>query len=288
MEKIDVTIVLPAFNEEEAIVKVIDDVHSAMANTSYQYEILVVDDESTDDTVKKASEKECRIVRRPVRQGSGASRKTGIINAKGEIIVMLDADGTYTAADIPRLLEHFPDYDQVNGARTSEKGTLRWLRTPAKWLIRQFACYLTGTKIPDLNTGLKAFKKDVMMKYLWVLPNGFSCVTTITLAFLVNGYRVKYIPSAYHKRIGVSKFHPIKDAANYIQTIVRMVMYFDPMKVFLPLGGALFVLGVIKSFVSISKTYSLQESDVIILLGAFIVVVLGLLADLIVAYQKNN
>ncbi len=284
---LDVTVVLPCYNEEEAIEKVIDDVRQTMEKTSYHYEILVVDDASTDQTVQRAKKKDVRIIQRPVNQGSGTCRKTGIMQAKGKFIVMLDADGTYTASDIPKLLEHMPAFDQVNGARTSEKGTMRWLRAPAKWLIRQFACYLTSTHIPDLNTGLKAFKRDVMLKYLWVLPKGFSCVTTMTLAFLINGYRVKYIPTEYHKRIGVSKFHPIKDAANYIQTILRMVMYFDPLKVFLPLGGMLFLLGIIKSIMSVKYTSSLQESDVIILLGAFVVVVLGLLADLIVAYQKR-
>jgi len=285
---VDVTILIPAYNEEEAIGKVIDDVHQAMAQTQYRFEILVVDDASTDLTVSKAEEKKVRVIQRPVRQGSGACRKTGIVNAYGNIIAMLDADGTYTAADIPRLLSHIPEYDQVNGARTSEKGSLKWLRMPAKWLIRKFASYLTGTRIPDLNTGLKAFKRDVMMKYLWVLPNGFSCVTSITLAFLINGYRVKYIPTEYHQRIGKSKFHPIKDAANYIQTIIRMVMYFDPLKVFLPLGGLLFLLGILKSVWSFTGTQSLQESDVILLMVAVVIVVLGLLADLIVAYQKQE
>jgi polyisoprenyl-phosphate glycosyltransferase len=288
LDMLDVTVILPAYNEEEAIVPVIDDVDKAMRGTDYTYEILVVDDASEDKTAEIAEAKGIRLIRRALRRGSGASRKTGILNAKGKIIVMLDADGTYTAQDIPRLLSFFPEYDQVNGARTSEKGTMKWLRAPAKWLIRQFACYLTGTKIPDLNTGFKAFKNDIMKKYLWVIPDGFSCVTSMTLTFLINGYRVKYVPTEYHKRIGSSKFHPIKDGANYIKTIVRMVMYFDPLKVFLPLGGILFLIGVVKSIFSFISTQSLQESDVIILLGSFVVIVLGLLADLIVTYQKQN
>lgn len=287
VKTLNVTVILPAYNEEDAIQKVIQDVQRAMSGTNHRYEILVVDDASTDLTALRAEEKGVRVIRRAIRQGSGASRKTGILNATGDIIVMLDADGTYTAADIPKLLDYFPEYDQVNGARTSEQGSLRWLRGPAKWLIRQFACYLTGTKIPDLNTGLKAFKREIMLKYLWVLPNGFSCVTSITLAFLANGYRVKYIPTEYHPRIGQSKFHPVRDAYNYIQTVVRMVMYFDPLKVFLPLGGILFLLGIVKSLVSVFCTRSLQESDVIIFLTAIVVVVLGLLADLVVAYQKQ-
>jgi glycosyltransferase involved in cell wall biosynthesis len=283
-----VTVVLPAFNEEEAIAKVIDDVRKAMDSSIYTYEILVVDDHCTDKTPEIAKAKGARVVRKHSRGGSGASRRTGILNAEGEIIVMLDADGTYEASDIPKMLSFFPEYDQVNGARTSEQGTLKFLRFPAKWFIRKLACYLTSTDIPDLNTGLKAFKKDIMMKYLWVLPDGFSCVTTMTLAFLSNGYAVKYIPSAYHKRIGVSKFHPVKDTANYAQTVIRMVMYFKPLQVFLPLSGFLIVFAIIKSWLSLAYTSSLQESDIIIFMTAIMTLSLGMIADLIVTYYNRR
>lgn len=283
-----VTVLLPAFNEELALPKVIDDVRKAMEGSSYSYEILVVDDCSDDKTSEIARQKGVRIVRRPVRGGSGASRRTGILNAEGDIIVMLDADGTYEASDIPKLLSYFPEYDQVNGARTSEKGTMRLLRTPAKWIIRQLACYLTKTHIPDLNTGLKAFKKDIMKKYIWVLPDGFSCVTTMTLAFLANGYAVKYVPSQYHKRIGVSKFHPVKDTMAYLNTVVRMVMYFKPLRVFGPLSAFLIIFGIAKSIITYVLTSSLQQSDVIIFMTAILTLSIGLIADLIVTYHNRS
>lgn len=287
MSKPYVSIVLPAFNEEEAIAKVIDDVQAAMRGTAYQYEILVVDDCSKDRTAEIAQSKGVRVLRRTVQGGSGASRRTGILESQGEIIVMLDADGSYEAADIPKLLAEFPQYDQVNGARTSEQGTLKLLRTPAKWFIRRLACYLTSTHIPDLNTGLKAFKKDIMQKYLWVLPDGFSCVTTMTLAFLANGYAVKYVPTVYHKRIGKSKFHPIKDTASYLNTVVRMVMYFKPLRVFGPATIFLVIFAIIKSILSLVYTSSLQESDIIIFMTAIMMAALGLIADLIVSYHHR-
>lgn len=283
-----ISIVLPAYNEELAIGKVIDDIQSAMAGENYDYEILVVDDNSTDKTSDIAKQKGIRVVHRSVNAGAGAARRTGIKAAEGDVIVMLDADGTYECKDIPKMLAHFPEFDQVNGARTSEKGTLKFLRFPAKWLIRQLACYLTGVNIPDLNTGLKAFKRDIMLKYLWVLPNGFSCVTTMTLAFLCNGYAVKYVPTDYYPRIGKSKFHPIRDTANYINVIVRMVMYFNPLRVFLPAAGILFLFGVIKTILSLVSTESLQESDIIIFMTAIMVFSLGLIADLIVAHRKQD
>jgi len=285
---LEVSVVIPVYNEEEAIAGVIREVEKAMKSTSYSYEILVVDDHSSDGTYETAKREGVRVIRRSVQGGSGASRRTGIREARGGIIVMLDGDGSYTAADIPQLLSYFPEYDQVNGARTSEQGTLKWLRTPAKWLIRKLACYLTSTSIPDLNTGLKAFKKDVMMKYLWVLPDGFSCVTTMTLAFLANGYAVKYAPTEYRKRIGRSKFHPVKDTLAYLATVLRMVMYFKPLRIFMPLAFFLFVFSLLKSFYSFSTTGSLQESDIMIFVTAVLLASLGLIADLIVAYQNRG
>jgi glycosyltransferase involved in cell wall biosynthesis len=289
-QPIDVSIVLPAFNEENAIAKVIDDVRAAMATVpQYRYEILVVDDCSTDATAERAQACGVRVVRHRQNAGSGAARRTGILEARGEIIVMLDADGTYHAASIPEMLRYFPDYDQVNGARTSEQGTLKPLRIGAKWFIRKLAEYLAGREIPDLNTGLKAFKRSVMMKYLWVLPEGFSCVTTMTLAFLTNGHPVKYVATPYHKRIGKSKFHPVKDTANYLQTVVRMVTYFRPLRVFGPAALLLLVTGLATSAYHVIRRGkpSLEESDIILICTGIIVGAVGLLADLMVAQRRG-
>ncbi|MFH1744084.1 MAG: glycosyltransferase family 2 protein [bacterium] len=287
-----VSIVIPCYNEEEAIGRVIDDIRAAMENDPHTYEIIVVDDCSTDRTTEVARSKDVTVVRRAVNGGSGASRRTGILEARGNLIVMLDGDGTYHAPDIPKLLQEFPKFDQVNGARTSEEGTLKLLRVPAKWFIRRLAIYLSGTHIPDLNTGLKAFKRDVMLKYLWVIPDGFSCVTTMTLAFLCNGHAVKWIPTTYHKRIGQSKFHPIKDTSKYLFTVIRMVMYFNPLKVFLPLGFLLMLLGGglgLWHYLRPMKG-TLEQGDITIILVGGMTCVVGLLADLIVAQgrARNN
>ncbi|RJP35559.1 MAG: glycosyltransferase family 2 protein [Candidatus Omnitrophota bacterium] len=286
---ISVSIVIPCFNEVDAVGPVIDDVRHAMGTTDSVYEILVVDDCSTDATAQIAKDKGVRVIERKMNGGSGASRKTGLLHARGEIVVMLDADGTYTAADIPKMLALFPEWDQVNGARTSEEGTMKFFRVPAKWCIRQLAIYLSGVHIPDLNTGLKAFKRDIMLKYLWVIPDGFSCVTTMTLAFLCNGYSVTWIPTQYHKRIGKSKFHPIKDTSKYFSTVVRMVMYFNPLRVFMPIGLILFLLGSVRGLIEyFCVSGSLQEGDIILTLGGVLIGVMGLLADLIVAQGRSR
>ncbi len=287
----EVSIVLPAYNEEEAITPVIDAVREAMAPTPWTYEIVVVDDCSTDSTAQRAAERGVRVVRHPVNRGSGAARRTGILEARGEIVVMLDADGSYDAASIPKMLEFFPEYDQVNGARTSEQGTYRHIRSVAKTLIRWLAIYLSGTHIPDLNTGLKAFKRSIMLRYLWVLPDGFSCVTSMTLAFLTNGHRVHYIPTPYYPRIGKSKFHPLKDTANYLATVVRLCTYFRPLRVYGPLGLFFFAAGIVKSFYDIALRpgkHSLEESDIILVTAGILLAAIGLLADLIVAQSRGG
>jgi glycosyltransferase involved in cell wall biosynthesis len=288
------TVLLPAYNECLAIQRVLGEITAALADENLSYEIVVVDDGSTDGTAELAEDfaRQCwqcpvRVVRSPERRGAGAARKRGIRHARGEIVVMLDADGTYPAESIAELLRWFPAYDQVNGARTSEQGTLPWLRRPAKWFIRKLACYLTGHRIPDLNTGLKAFKRELMLDWLWVVPDGFSCVTTMTLAFLTNGYAVKYVPTPYRPRIGRSKFHPFKDTASYLATVVRMVLYFRPLKVFLPLAGLVIAAGIASSTLSFALTGSMQESDIVILTAGFMTCMFGLLAEVIVAHHRH-
>jgi glycosyltransferase involved in cell wall biosynthesis len=286
-----VSIVLPAYNEQDAVAGVIEAVRRVMDATRWTYEILLVDDCSTDATAERARAAGARVIRHPVNRGSGAARRTGILEARGEIIVMLDADGSYDPATIPQLLEHFPEYDQVNGARTSEQGTLRLLRIAAKALIRWLAIYLSGTYIPDLNTGLKAFKRSIMLKYLWVLPDGFSCVTSMTLAFLTNGYRVLYVPTPYYPRIGTSKFHPFGDTVNYLATVVRLCTYFRPLRVYGPLGFIFVVGGLAKSAYDVclrAEKHSLEESDIMLVTAGILLAAIGLLADLIVAQRRGE
>ncbi|MGF1572163.1 MAG: glycosyltransferase family 2 protein [Sumerlaeia bacterium] len=285
-----VSIVLPCYNEELAVEKVINDVRAVMEQiTDYQYELIVVDDCSTDRTVEIVEGiADVRLIRHRQNQGSGASRRSGIIGAKGEIIVMLDADGTYEPKTIPKMLKYFPDYDQVNGARDSEKGTMPLLRTPAKWILRHIAMFIAGHHIPDLNTGLKAFKRDVMLKYLWVMPDGFSCVTSMTLAYLANGHPVKYVKTPYYKRIGVSKFHPIVDSSKYFVTILRMMTFFRPLRVYMPIAGIMILLGILNGLynVFIRPTHTLQESDIILICVGTLVGGIGLLAELLVSQRK--
>ncbi len=286
---LDLTVVLPSYNEQEAIGPVILEIRGTLRAWPGTWEILVVDDASRDETAARAEKEGVRVVRRVQNGGSGASRKTGVREARGRIIAMLDADGTYDITRLPEMLACFPAWDQVNGARTSEEGTHKALRVPAKWLIRKLAEWISGREIPDLNTGLKVFKRDVMLRYLWVMPDGFSCVTSMTLAFMCNGYAVKYLDTAYRKRIGRSKFHPVKDTARYATTVVRMIMYFRPLRVFLPLSVLIFAFSAFKMSYDffLSPKHTLQESDIIIAVAGFMTLVIGLLADLVVAQRRE-
>jgi len=279
-----ISIVIPVYNEEEAIGDDLDLIKTTMDATSRRYEIIVVNDGSTDRTAEIVSSKrDVELVQHERNLGVGAARTTGIRAARGDIIIMTDGDGTYPNQDMPKLLQHMEQYDMVVGARTQEKGTRRWLRAPAKWFIARLAAYLTGTDIPDLNSGLRAFRKDIALKYVRLLPTTHSWVSTITIAFLGNGYQVKYIPIDYYKRKGKSTFHPIRDTYNYITLVVRTVTYFDPLKVFLPLSLLLLGIGGIKLIRDvIIYNFHVPTTTVLIMLTAVQIGAMGLLADLIV------
>ena len=184
-------------------------------------------------------------------RGSGSARKAGTKAARGRVTVWTDVDMTYPNDTIPQLVKELEGYDQVVGARTTEEGTVKALRVPAKWLIRKLASFLSGTKIPDLNSGFRAFRTDVGSQYVNQLPVGFSCVTTITMTFLAGGYSVKYIPIEYAKRAGESKFHWYKDTRRYATQVVRMILSYNPLRIFMPVGLGLFAIGFVKLFVDI-------------------------------------
>ena len=279
-----VSIVIPVYNEEEAIAGDLDLIKQTMDATGREYEIIVVNDGSTDKSVDIISSRPwVKLLHHERNRGNGAARTTGMRAAQGDIIVMTDGDGTYPNQDMPKLLEYMAQYDMVIGARVKEMGTVKWLRTPAKWFIRRLASYLTETEIPDLNSGLRAFRKDIAQKYLNILPNTHSWVSTITIAFLSDGHPVKFVPIDYYTRKGKSKFHPLKDTYNYLTLVVRSVTYFNPIKVFLPISLFLFAVGGIKLLRDvIVYSFHVPASTVILLLTAVQLGAMGLLADLIV------
>jgi len=291
-----VTIVLPCYNERDHVIDEVERICSAMDASGLSYELLAIDDASTDDTLALLQEAAPRFPHMrlmPFRRngGSGTARRIGTQEARGEIVAWTDADMTYPNERIPELVTMLledPTYDQVVGARTSEEGTHKLLRVPAKWVIRKIAERLSNSEIPDLNSGLRAFRRSVSLPYLRLLPPGFSCVTTLTLAFLSNQHDIRYVPIDYAKRSGRSKFHFVKDAYRYILQVLRMVMYFNPLKVLMPPALWLILIGVLKAIYDLFAHFGrFAVNTVLILITGMLIAALALLADLIVRSRSE-
>lgn len=286
---VDVSIVLPVFNEKGHLDEEIERIRRTMEASRYSYEIIVVDDGSTDGSGDRLRDLEgIRLLQFATNRGSGSARKYGTQAASGRIVVWTDVDMTYPNDDIPELVDQIAGVDQVVGARTSEAGTVRLLRRPAKWLIRRLASYLTGVRIPDLNSGFRAFRRDVALPFLHLLPRGFSCVTTLTMSFLSNGYSIKYVPIEYSARAGESKFHWWRDTKRYLLQVVRLTLMWEPMRVFGPPAAVLGLVGVAKLVYDlIDKDFRVATNTVVILGVAFALGLIGMIADLMVQLNKR-
>lgn len=269
--------VVPAFDEEAGIGTTLAGIREAMHGLGRPWELLVVDDGSTDATAELARAEGAEVVRLPRNRGYGAALKAGIARAGFDLVVITDADGTYPAEAIPALLEHAAEYDMVVGARTGANVHVPAARRPAKWFLGRLASYLAGQEIPDLNSGLRVVRKRVVERYEHLLPSGFSFTTTITLAVLVNDGLVFWHPIDYRPRLGVSKIRPFH-AFDFLMLILRTVVFFNPLKVFLPAGAVLFLIGFAK-FVWDLFVGNFSETVVMGFLGAVVVWCVGLLSD---------
>lgn len=278
-----ISVVIPALNEEESIGEELRKIKETMDRAGMEYEIIVVDDGSTDNTARIVEEfGYVELIRHDANRGYGEALKTGIRKARNETVVVTDADGTYPVEVIPELCQHMVEYEMVVGARTGPVVRIPFLRRPAKWFLGRVASYLAERRIPDLNSGLRVFKKDVVLHYFPILPPGFSFTMTITLAMITNGHPVKYVPINYHERKGRSKIRPIRDTMSFLLLIIRVITYFNPLRVFLPVSLILLIIGIGLLFFSKLVLHQVMDITVnFILFAAFQVAVLGLLADLI-------
>jgi len=285
---LDVSVVLPVFNEIEHLDAELDRIREAMDASPYSYEVIVVDDASTDGSTERLEEIPwIRLIVFRANRGPGAARKIGTEAARGKVVLWTDVDMSYPNDTLPELVEALDGYDQVVGARTSEEGTHKVARVPAKWFIRRLAEWLSNTKIPDLNSGFRAMRKDVADQFLHLLPNGFSHVTTLTMAFLANGYSVHYVDIPYGKRSGKSKFRFIADTRLYFQQVTRMVMMWNPLRVLMPFATVLFVIGFGKLvFDLVDKDFRVGTNTLLVLVAAGMVFIVALLADLVVQVTR--
>jgi glycosyltransferase involved in cell wall biosynthesis len=263
------TVVIPAYNEEHAIAACIDAVEQALNSSDWKYEIIVVDDGSTDATAGKASERGVEVVRQGVNRGYGAALKAGIALAKFDWVAIIDADGTYPAAALPGMLQRVESSDMVVGARIGSQVQDPLVRRPAKWLLRKFAGILAGQTIPDLNSGMRIIRKSMVQKFRAILPSGFSFTTTITLAMICNGYQVAYVPIDYFKRIGQSKIKPFH-AIKFAFLILRTVMLFRPMRILAPVASLVILAGLILLAIDLRAARVSLSACIILLEGILI------------------
>lgn len=287
-ELVDVSIVLPVFNEVGHLAEELRRIREAMEASSYTYEILVVDDGSTDGGLQELLHTPgIRLLAFDQNRGSGASRRAGTAQARGEVVVWTDVDMSYPNHLIPVLVDHLPGWDMVVGARRTEGGDLKMIRIPAKWLIRMLASFLTMTRIPDLNSGFRAFRRVVAGQYLHLLPPGFSCVTTLTMSFLSNGYSVRYMPIDYSTRAGTSKFHWWKDTALYFRQVIRMVLLWNPLRFFTPIGLPFGLAGLVKLIYDlVTKDFRVATNTILLLTVSAALLLLALGADLLVQLNR--
>lgn len=275
-----ITVLIPAYNEEGALESTVETIR-ACAEVAADFEIIVIDDGSTDRTAAVAAKLPVTLVRHPANRGYGASLVTGMRRAKHDWVMIADADGTYPLQDTPRLLAEATGADMVVGARTGQEVHVPLLRRPGKWIITRLAEYLSQTKIPDLNSGFRIFRKDAAMRFLTLYPEGFSFTTTITLAFMTNGYHVVFVPINYHKRVGKSSIKPIRDFTGFMVLIIRICAYFRPLNVFIPPALFLVLAGVIKGVIDYSGQGYLGLLAIASALTGVQMIFIGLLADLI-------
>jgi glycosyltransferase involved in cell wall biosynthesis len=279
VSQLSVSILIPAYNEEGAIEETVA-IISQQRPHFRELEIVVINDGSRDRTGEIARKLDVTLIEHPANCGYGAALKTGLQHARHDLILIADADGTYPLEDIPKLCAEMGGHDMVVGARTGDVVQIPLIRRPGKWIITQLAKYLSQQDIPDLNSGLRVFRKDVALRFLALYPDGFSFTTTITLAMLTNRHRVKFIPINYHRRVGKSSIKA-SDFINFTILIIRICAYFKPLNVFVPPALLMILLGLVKAV----RDYFVVE-HIGLLAGALILtgiqmIFIGLLADLI-------
>jgi len=279
------SIIIPCYNEEKSILSTIQEIQNNLSDKQ-NYEIIIINDGSTDGTEKILTSAEenlnlVHIITHTKNRGYGAAIKTGIQRTKSDLIVITDADGTYPNERIPELVNLAKDADMVVGARIGDDVHYPFIRKVPKLFLRMYASWLAGQNIPDINSGLRVFKRSVAEKFMHILPNGFSLTTTITLAMLINYKDVQYVPISYKKRVGKSKIRPIRDTLQFIQLIVRTAMYFAPLRVLTPVIIFMACTFVISIGYDIFVLDNITEKSLILLMFTGNTVLFALLADMI-------
>lgn len=288
----NLSVIIPAYNEEKTIKETVEDLKKELNNLDLEYEIIVANDASTDKT-KEILEKiqGIKLINHPYNKGYGASLKIGIKNAKFDNLLFFDADGQHPSKEIPNLLKYINDFDMVAGARIKKGYKGPYIRWPGKKLLNIIANYLSEKKIPDLNCGFRLIKKKEILRFFHILPSGFSFSATTTLAFIKENLNVKFVPMEMNKRAGKSTVKP-RDAYKMFLLILRVILLFSPLKIFLPIAGLLFILGITLFISDVAHSYhtsiNIGDATILLFISSLLSFFFGLLADQIAAIRREK
>jgi len=277
--KPEISVLIPAYNEAEIIADVVSGVRATMERLNRPYEILVIDDGSTDETALRAQNTGTRVISHPYNIGNGAAVKTGIRQAKGDILVMMDGDGQHNPECIAPMLEKIGRYDMVVGARSGDSES-HFHRDLANRLYNLFASYICKRKIQDLTSGFRAVKSDIARQFISMLPNSFSYPTTITMGVIHEGYSLTYVPIKTNRRVGKSKIRLIADGSRFLLIILKIATLLSPMRVFLPVGLAIFLTGVgygLFRFFVLGRSYG--QASAMLITMSIVVFMVGLVSE---------
>lgn len=282
---LEFAVIIPCYNEERIIRQTVAEIRRVLAGAR-NWELVVVNDGSSDGSRQILEElagevEELDVIHHERNRGYGAALKTGIRRASAELIVITDADGTYPNERLPELIELAKDADMVVGARTAADAQYPFIRKIPKVFLRRYASWLAGQNIPDINSGMRVFRRSVVERFLKVLPDTFSFTTTITISMLTNRYDVRFVPIGYKSRVGKSKIKPIRDTLRFCQLLVRTGMYFAPLRVLLPLIAVLTLMFSVSVGYDVLVLDDLTEKSLILLMFAMNTAIFALLADMI-------
>jgi glycosyltransferase involved in cell wall biosynthesis len=278
-----VSVVIPAYNEGEAIATVL----RAIGCAGPWREVIVIDDGSGDETSARASDAGAIVVRHPYNKGNGAAVKSGIRRATGEYVLIVDGDGQHRGADARRLVARLGEFDLVIGARsTSTQAT--YARRFGNNLLNRLATYLTGRSVPDLTSGFRGARREHLVEFLHLLPNGFSTPTTTTLAFIKAGYNVVFEPIEAEQRVGTSKIRFLRDGAKFFMIILKIVTIFSPLRVFLPIAALSLLVGVAYGIWNVVAHARIPNGSVLLILFAVVVFLVGLVSEQISALRFES
>ncbi|RJQ34078.1 glycosyltransferase family 2 protein [Candidatus Parcubacteria bacterium] len=283
----NISIVIPVYNEEKIVASVLDKIFTTINSVAaYEFEVIVVNDYSKDNTLQILQKYEgIKLISNPYNLGYGASLKRGIKEAKGEWIFITDADGTYPVEKLPEFLPYMKDYDMIVGSRTTEKNETPLLRRPAKKFLNSFASWLVNFKIPDLNSGMRMFRREMCLEFWNLYPQRFSFTSTITMAFIKNNYLVKYLPIDYHERIGKSSISPW-NFFSFLSLVFRIAFYFQPLKFLTPIIIFIFIIGASKSIFDIWYQNFVGNFSIFLLTLSVIMVFVAMISDLLFKQRK--